>query len=159
MKLSTGDVFADCAKDRELSLIRATGWLFHHHKSGNQSLCHQAAGRQTRWYFLFCICQNWRRKKLLECKMFQFQYESVNHFSRSSDGRLALVHGESLAFYVLVHCQDRVANPFVKEHQRSSGFESSIYMSAQSFTACTLKSFISHRRKHLNGMEEFPNEA
>ena len=37
----------------------------------------------------------------------------------------------------------RVANPFVKEHQRSSGFESSIYMS---FTACTLKSFISHRR-------------
>ena len=36
--------------------------------------------------------------------MFQFQYKSVNYFSRSSDGRLALVHGEQLAFYVLVHC-------------------------------------------------------
>ena len=42
--------------------------------------------------------------------------------------------------------KDRVANPFVKRHQRSSGFESSIYMSAQSFTACTLKSFILHRK-------------
>ena len=103
MKLLTGGVFADCAKDRELSLIRATGWLFHNHKSADQSLCHQAAGRQTRWYFLFCICQNWKRG-LLECKIFQFQYKLVNYFSGSSGGRLALVHGEPLAFYVLVHC-------------------------------------------------------
>ena len=102
MKLLTGGVFADCAKDRELSLIRAAGWLFHNHKSADQSLCHQAAGRQTGWYFLFCICQNWKKKGyLLECFNFNTNQSTI---SRSSDGRLALVHGEPLAFYALVHC-------------------------------------------------------